>query len=262
MNFNCNHYGIFRIMHANWRKFYRRCRDSFFCQLKKQDENVSQDSSFVSNDSMEKDSIREDEPNCGHDISVRIKYGIDLLKRIDSPINAAIIARDLGVNKIEYIDNMILGKECPTVDFIKCFASQYNINEEWLLSGDLHNRHPYSHCCIFNHDSSKVIEMYKDGNFKTIVVCTADNDERWTCIALSNGFFFKVIHGETNWRISDKVGGTGQRQLFSLYKTLKHFDAYDYLVRGIEVSTDEFCRLISGKAHIKEIEKHKNTSYM
>lgn len=197
-------------------------------------------------------------------LKFRIVFAVDLLKRIDTEkrITSTAIASDLGLDDTEKVNNIVLGKVCPDVQFIKQFSKHYNINEEWLISGDSYTRKPYSHCSNFMHDATDIPNIYKNGQYTSMYVCTTDDDERWTCLVLVKSGTFMVAHCESNWRISSHVGCGGSMQLVALYKALTYFNSYSQNVYRLRISIDEFNKFISGEAHINEIKIGKRIDYM
>ncbi len=174
-------------------------------------------------------------------------------------LNGASIAEDLSIESISLIEDIINGSIMPSSSMLSCFAEKYEIDLDWLKTGC--NTPFHKHCLTYTW-AENAIQIYKEYKPKTVYIFTADVKEHFTAIAYQKTHYdFRIIHCESNWHLSSNgIGGTGQNQLVSLYKTMLFLNRFHTFTHGKVVSEDEFFDLITGKCSVN-ILSHRLNDY-
>lgn len=217
--------------------------------FKKKDNNKKITSSIsIPNETLEIDEVKKQSIS---EYNMRIFEVIKLLNvnKNDPKLNGASIAEDLSIESISLIEDILNGNIIPSLSMLSRFAKKYEVDSDWLKTGC---KTPFHKHCLTYTWAENAIQIYKEYKPKTVYIFTTDTKEHFTAIAYQKTHYdFRIIHCESNWHLSSNgIGGTGQNQLVSLYKTMFFFNRFHTFTHGKVVSEDEFFDLITGKCSI------------
>ncbi len=141
-----------------------------------------------------------------------IKLGIDC-----NDFTITKIAQLLGYELVTPFERYVQGESEPSVDELKRINAKFGVNFNWLNNGV---GHPFY--------SDAPYQMFPMGHLKYILeqepqdiyFIQSDNTEKSSTILLRiDTYRYKLLMG--SWHISEHVGATGERQIYSYYKLIR-----------------------------------------
>lgn len=150
------------------------------------------------------------------------------------------------LHKISELENIFLGVEDPSFDFMQRFCGTFGVNYEWLAEG---KGEPYYNDGPRGYDPLDNIEYIKSSNPVEIyfIFCKSDIGEAFITLKFSD-WKYKILY--KIWHISSHVAGEGQRQILSMYKFIKKLRAEGFYNRcwGRILDQSSFDKLYSGSS--------------
>ena len=161
---------------------------------------------------------------CGHasELALRFRKVLDLMNegRTHNKFTIAKLASIAGLSRVGELEKYFSGEEEPTFDFIDHFSSVFGVNRQWLNFGEwttflseegtLGRTHAIDYYDMIVSLNPVYIYFVQD---------TSTSRESGIVLKLSD-FKYRTIH--RHWHISDDVGTTGRRQIYSFYKLIAY----------------------------------------
>ena len=203
------------------------------------------------------------------EVARRLKYSLELINRGKINLSIAKIASMLGLPRAGILESYFDGTKDPEFDFLDRYADLFGIYKEWLKFGD---REPFATSEDYNLYASGYLERIDELAPKQILFLRANDEEGSTGILLHISDI-KYLYMPKTWNISSKVGGTGQSQIYDLYKLIKLLKSgsrsmidssgtqkhVKHWCGGRIISEESFTKLFSGKIFPGEvIENYEN----
>ncbi|QLE78491.1 helix-turn-helix transcriptional regulator [Francisella sp. Scap27] len=156
------------------------------------------------------------------------------------------LAEIMNLEKISKLENIFIGKQEPSFQFIEKFSKTFGVNERWLIEGI---GTPFS-----NNLQTKLYPMDYFEMIKNIkpdrIYFVKENSNRSPAFILLKISEWKYLTLRRTWHISDEVGATGQAQLYSFYSLVKKLrnERETYInCNGLILGGEDFNLLLSGQ---------------
>lgn len=154
------------------------------------------------------------------------------------------LAQLMQVEKISDLEDVFLGKEEPTLQFMAAFCQTFGVNKTWLIEG---KGSPFKDDDYGKGDPLAYFEDIEQLEPHGIYFIRARTDTAQAFIILRlSDWKYKILN--RMWHISDRVGAGGQGQLLSMYRLINKLRASGYYGRcgGRTLSKKEFDSLLAG----------------
>lgn len=200
-----------------------------------------------SNNQIDQNEAIESEETEVEKISKRFHTILELMNedRSYSQFTIPQLAQIMKLHKVSELENVFIGQDEPTFQFINDFCETFGVNKNWLTEG---KEHPFS-----NNDQTKsnplcYFENIESINPKGIYFIRANTDTAQTFILLKiSNWKYKILH--RTWHISGHVGAGGRSQLLSFYMLINKLRGEkDFYMRcgGLTLEENDFNALNLG----------------
>ena len=167
-------------------------------------------------------------------------------------LSPARIAKNMGNNYAEPMENFFMGLEEPSFSQLENIAEYLNINSDWLLFGE---------GSIFSISYSRVPTPEQDGvnwltdknlnnNLTHLYFLRQDSEAGELIIIKQYGNWHCTVF-KTPYHISEVIGATGESNLIRLFSTWKLLDKQSPppSVRSFLISPKDYQTILSGETH-------------
>ena len=151
----------------------------------------------------------------------------------------------LNLEKRSILDNIIAGREEPTFEFIKSFCKTFRINYDWLIES---KGYPFN--IEYNYFSpmdylKDIIELNPERIY--FIQNKSETAETFIMLGFSEWYY---MAGTKTWHISNNVGGSGQGQIYDLYKLIKELkeNMFSSKCKGLKLESKEFYNILCGRS--------------
>lgn len=199
-------------------------------------------------------------------IGERLYEMLDLMNQNRNiKINISELAEFCGYDKTEDLEKYFFGLEEPNNKVKEKICSDLGVNLQWLKHG---KGEPFR--------SQEAYELYAEDYLETIInkcpqeifFIRSKHEDGRACIVLRiNEFKYLLLPSE--WNISEHVGSTGQKQIYSFYKLIKGIQnlkstnyQFQYItIVGNHIEQADFNNLICGKIYPESAIKFYNDNW-
>lgn len=156
------------------------------------------------------------------------------------------LAKLMKLQSISELENVITGRSEPSFAFIDDFCDTFGVSREWLIEG---KEAPYSSTITSKSDPMDYLPLIEEISPEGIYFVREKSDISPAFILLKVSEWKYMILNRT-WHISNVVGASGQRQLYSFYRLIKELrdkKKLHTICWGLTLSKDEFNALLFGE---------------
>ena len=157
------------------------------------------------------------------------------------------LAQLMKLHKISELEDVVTGRTEPSFSFIDNFCNEFGVSKEWLIEG---KGAPYLSDIPSKSDPMDYLSLIDELEPESIYFVRENTDTAPAFILLKVSKWKYLILCRT-WHISDVVGASGQRQLFSfhcLIKELRDKRRLHTSCWGLTLRKDEFNSLLRGES--------------
>jgi transcriptional regulator with XRE-family HTH domain len=181
-------------------------------------------------------------------LSQRFQRILELMNENRGEYNKFTIAKLselLGLNRRSDLENIFLGNEEPTFDFIKNFCKVFRINYDWLNEG---KGNPFAIDYYYGSPLDYFDDIIKL-NPERIFFIQKKSDVAETFIMLGFSDWYYIVCTKY-WHISNHVGAGGQSQIYDFYLLIKKLkeNLFSSKCFGLKLESEEFNNILYGKS--------------
>ncbi len=181
------------------------------------------------------------------DISTRLKAVLRLMNQhTHDDVTVADLAKAMDLAAPADLDAVFEGHVPASFSFVDRFCARFSINKEWLLSG---RSAPFSSSLPTESLPENYLAQIDDARPEIVYLVRSTTPVGETCIVVERDAMHTWLLPDV-WHVSDHVGGSGSRDLLSLYHLFKVWSSNrsrNYSVIGRIIAPVEMQSLINGE---------------
>lgn len=178
-------------------------------------------------------------------VSLRLKRAVELMNKSSSGykfLTIPKVAELLSLPKVSQFENVVLGKEEPSIDLLKSFSSFFGVNFDWLLEG---KGEPFSNPLRRIHDPFDLMDWLQRNPYEYVIFVRSKSPfgEYGIVIKLND---YKYIAVDRWWALRAR-SGEGSYQVYSLYQLICELKLSGVRCCSFDYEEELFWDLLNGK---------------